>query len=338
MRVRALAFLIMVPLAAACGQRGDAGGSKAPALTVRAHRVEARPQTGYERVPGTVRPKLRAGIEAKISGRIERMNVREGESVKAGQLLAVLDLREIQAKLDQAQTAAEQAERDLKRYALLLRQKATTQAEYENVDAKARIARSAAAEAQTMLDYAKITAPFEGVVTRKLVDVGDLATPGRTILELEDPSALRFEANVPETLIGGLKMDLSCEIRISQLDKALSGRVAEIATTVDESSRSYLVKFDLPVAEALRSGQYGHATVPAHEEILLQAPVTTVVKRGQLELVFVIEQGQARLRIVRSGRVNGGQIEILAGVSAGEELVDGDVSQLRDGQRVEVRS
>lgn len=143
-----------------------------------------------EEVVGTVRPKLRSDIEAKVSGRIEQMRAVPGQLVKRGELLVQLDAREIQAKLDQATASRDQAESDLVRYTKLIAQHAITQQEFEASQSRARIARASVTEAETMLGYTKITAPFNGVITSKLSDVGDLAAPGRPLLKMEDPHQL----------------------------------------------------------------------------------------------------------------------------------------------------
>ena len=122
--------------------------------------------------------------------------------MQAGDLIAQLDSREIQARLDQALAMREQATRDLERARELFAQKITTQAEFDAVQARERVAAGAVTEIETVLGYTKIVAPFDGVVTRKLADVGDLAAPGQTDRRDGRSGALRFEADVPEALIG----------------------------------------------------------------------------------------------------------------------------------------
>jgi RND family efflux transporter MFP subunit len=254
--------------------------------------------------------------------------------VKAGDLLAQLDAREIQAKLDQARALRDQATRELERARKLFEQKITAQAEFDAVDARQRVAAGAATEAETAFGYSKIVAPFDGVVTRKLADVGDLAAPGKPIVEMEDPSALRFEAGVPETLIGSIQIGDKLPVRVSSLTVDLPGTVVEVAPVADSATRTFLVKLDLPSTEGLRSGQFGRVIVPTGKGETLWVPASAVVPRGQMETVFVEVNQHAQLRLVRTGKRTAKEIELLAGISAGESVVVEGAEQLGDGQPI----
>ncbi len=184
-----------------------------PTVQVRVQTVEAKLHAATEDVVGTVRARLHAALEAKVSGRLENMLVTPGRTVKAGELLAQLDAREIQARLDQALALREQSGRDTERLRGLLAQKAVSRQEFETVESGYRVADAAVTEAETMLGYTKIVAPFDGVVTRKFADVGDLATPGRPLLEIDNPKALRLEADVPESLINRVQLGATLSVR-----------------------------------------------------------------------------------------------------------------------------
>jgi RND family efflux transporter MFP subunit len=196
------------------------------------------------------------------------------------------------------------------------------------------VASGAAAEAETALGYTKIIAPFDGIVTRKLADVGDLAGPGKAILEMEDPSALRFEAGVPEAIIGDLKVGDKLPVRVSSITADVEGIVVEIAPAADAATRTYLVKLDLPPTTALRSGQFGRVIVPTGKSDAVWVPASAVVVRGQMETVFVAVDGHAQLRLVRTGKRTPNEVELLAGLSSGESVVTDGADQLHDGQRI----
>ena len=193
------------------------------------------------------------------------------------------------------------------------------------------------AEAQTLLGHAKIVAPFAGMITRKLADVGDLAAPGKLLLELEDPTALRLEADVPEALIDRLKTGARFKIRISSLTNELEGITSEITPVADPGSRTFLVKFDLPQAEGLRVGQFGRAQIPVGEGAALRVPASALIQRGQMELVFVATEGRAQLRLVKTGKRVGGEIEVVSGISAGEKVVSDGATNLTDGQPLTIK-
>lgn len=339
METRAASAVLACALTlAACGRKhAPTGNEGLPQADVRVAAVTNKARTGNEEVVGTVRPKLQAVIEAKVSGRIETLAVAPGQKVKAGELLAQLDAREIQAKLDQARAVRDQATRELDRARKLFEQKITSQAEFDAVQSRERVAAGAAVEAESALGYSKIVAPFDGVVTRKLADVGDLAAPGKPIVEMEDPGALRFEAGVPEALIADIKVGDKLAVRVSSMPADLQGVVVEIAPTADAATRTYLVKLDLPPAESLRSGQFGRVIVPTGKTDAVWVPASAVVVRGQMETVFVAVDQHAQLRLVRTGKRTPSEVELLAGISSGENVIVEGAAQLHDGQRITVK-
>jgi RND family efflux transporter MFP subunit len=285
-------------------------------------------------VVGTVRSKLRAAVEPKVSGRVLEYTAVPGEMVKAGDLLATLDAREIQAKVDQAKALLDQARRDFARQEKLIVTNATTRQEFDAAQARVKVGEAAVIEAETMMSYAKVTAPFDGVVTRKLADVGDLAMPGKPLLEMEAPTELRFEADLPEALLGSVKLGAKMKVRVSSVEKPLEAVVSEIAPVADAASRTFLVKLDLPAAEGLRTGQFGRVSVPVAEVMLLLVPQSAVMKRGQMELVFVVSDDKAALRLVKTGKSLNGEVEILSGLEEGEQVVTSDPVALAEGQPV----
>jgi membrane fusion protein, multidrug efflux system len=331
----AYAVLVMTGCGSKPGSRGRA--DSLPTATVRAQTLERRQRIATEEVVGTVRAKLRAVIEAKVSGKIERMLVVPGQKVRRGDLLASIEAREVQARLEQALAVRQQADGDLKRDASLLSQNILAQSQYDAAQSKSRVADATVSEAETLLGYTKVEAPFDGTITRKLADVGDLAAPGRALLELEDPRTLRLEADVPEAVVGTLALGDRLPVRVSAMATDLEGVVSEIAPAGDPGSRTFLVKLDLPVTSSLRAGQFGRVAVPVGGTSALRIPASAVVVRGQMELVFVVSEGKARLRIVKTGKRVGDDVELISGVEAGETLVTDNASDLVDGQPLQVR-
>ena len=323
-----------------CGHKREGSkdnSSSLPSAQVRVQKVESKSRPVTEEVVGTVRAKLHATLEAKLSGRIDKLPVVLGQWVKVGELVARLDAAEFNARLEQAQASLEQAERDWKRVSVLFEQQAVTRAEYDAAQSRQRVAKGATAEAKAMSSYVEVLAPFDGVVTKKWVDVGDLAAPGKPLVELEDPSALRLEADVPESLIARVRLGDKLPVRVALLSGGLEGVVSEIAPVSDSSSRTFLVKLDLPTSASLRSGQFARVAVPVDETSALRVPVGAVVQRGQMEMVFVETNRVAHLRLVKTGKRVGDEVELVSGVEAGERVVTEGAAQLRDGQAVEVK-
>lgn len=331
--------LLPILLLAACGKHepSHTAAPDLPAVTVKVHAAKLEPHVATEEVVGTVRSKLRAMVEAKISGRVLEYTATPGAMVKAGALLARLENQEIQAKVDQAKAMLDQAERDFARQKQLIASNATTRQDFDAADARVKVATAGVSEAETMFGYAKVTAPFDGVITRKLADVGDLAMPGKPLLEIEAPTALRFEADLPEAILDRITMGAKMQVKVASVSKPLEATVSEIAPVADPVSRTFQVKLDLPKADGLRTGQFGRVSVPVAEVKLLMVPKTSVIKRGQMELVFVAKDAKAALRLVKTGRALNGSIEVLSGLEEGEQVVISDVAKLADGQPVTIQ-
>jgi RND family efflux transporter MFP subunit len=181
-----------------------------------------------------------------------------------------------------------------------------------------------------------VRAPFAGVITAKLVNVGEAALPGRPLLILESRAASRFEAQVPETASAELAVGQPLPVRIDGLGRELQGRIAEIHPSSDDATRARLVKIDLPDTPGLRSGQFGRVLLATGRAVTVTVPSGAVVRRGQLETVFVVESGTARLRLVRCGREVDGRTPISSGLSGGENVALVGAAELVDGQRVQV--
>ncbi|MBE0540465.1 MAG: efflux RND transporter periplasmic adaptor subunit [Verrucomicrobia bacterium] len=320
-----------------CGKQAErATPERLPAVGVRVQTVESKSRLATEEVVGTVRARLRSVLEAKVSGKIDRMLVVPGQNVKTGEVLATIEAREVQARLDQALAVRQQAEADLKRFAALLEQKILAQAEFDAAESKFRVADGAVREAETLLSYTQVTAPFDGVITRKHADVGDLATPGRPLLEMEDARTLRLEADVPEAVIGRVALGDKLPVRIAALETEVEGIVSEISPAADPGSRTFLVKLDLPAQPGVRAGQFGRVAMPVGETSALRVPVSAVIQRGQMELVFVVRENQAQLRLVKTGKRIGTDVELVSGLEAGERIVVEGTAGLIDGQPVTI--
>jgi RND family efflux transporter MFP subunit len=336
---------VFLPIAAslalamsACHKAPYTSGAKPlPVVSVRVETIEVKPHPVTEEVIGTVRAKIRAAVEAKVSGRITRMAVDLGQPVSEGDLIAEIDAQEIKARLDQAVATREQAGQDLKRYTVLLEKQVAAKQEFDAAQARFRVADAAVKEAQAMLGYVEVRAPFAGVISRRLADAGDFASPGKPLVEIENPEVLRFEADVPEALIDRVRRGEDLSVRIPSIDGEIKGQVAEIAPSADPNSRTFLVRIDLPTVPGLRAGQFGRAAIPVGDALSLRVPASAVVARGQMEMVFLAENGVVRLRLVKTGKRIGDEIEVLSGVAQGERVVSEGAFGLSDDQPVSVQ-
>ncbi len=186
-------------------------------------------------------------------------------------------------------------------------------------------------------DYTRITAPFNGIVTTKAVEPGALANPGVPLLTLERDSGCRLEVSVDESRLPALRPGQPVTVTLETADRPIAARVSEIVPSVDAASRTYTVKIDLPAMANVRSGVFGRATFPMASRSVLTVPADALIERGQLQQLFVVEDSQARLRMITAGRRTGNQLEVLSGLTAGEKVIVPVPAGLADSARVEVR-
>lgn len=308
-----------------------------PPAEVEFLKVSSQPLAVTEDVVGTVRSETRANVESKVSGRVELIEVDLGHRVKEGDILARIDAREVKARLDRAMADRDQAKRDWERAKTLLERQVASRAEFDTAEARYRAAEAAYKEAEALLAYVEVRAPFSGVIARRMVNPGDFAQPGRALFEIESPESLRFEIDVPEALIDFLTTGAQIQVTIPSLRRTITGTVAEVAPAADSGSRTFPVRITLPAVTGLRAGQFGRASITVGEQPGILIPAAAFTVRGQMEMVFVRDGGAIRLRLVRAGKVDTDQVEILSGLRDGEEIVAAGVASLQDGQPVAAR-
>lgn len=178
--------------------------------------------------------------------------------------------------------------------------------------------------------YLEIVAPFAGVVTEKLVEVGAMAAPGVPLLRLEDTSAFRAEVTVDEARVADVAPGTAVTVVFDGAEAApIAATVAEVSRAVDADARAFLVKVPLPARDGVRSGSFVRVRFPVPARTALTVPADAVVRQGQVTSVFVVEDGVARLRLVR---LRGA--EVLAGLAAGDVVVTAPPPGLTDGRPV----
>ncbi|MBI3476426.1 MAG: efflux RND transporter periplasmic adaptor subunit [Acidobacteria bacterium] len=316
---------------------------------------------------GTVRAAQTSEASSQMMGNIVEIRAHEGDHVKRGQVLAVIDESQPRAAADRATAAdlaAQQqlvgadsdlalAESTLKRYQTLFEKKSVSPQEFDEVKARQQAAlahrdmakagqtqaQASLSQARTSLDYARIRAPFDGVVTEKKADSGTLASPGMPIFTVEDVHRYRLEATVNENDLRYVRTGQQVSVVIDALDNAgLKGKVVQIVPAADVESRTFLVKIDLPTDARLRSGLFGRAQFSRGERQALLIPRSAVVERGQLQGIYVLDQNKvASLRYITLGKVSGAEVEVLAGLQDGERLVAKPGAVDLNGKRIEVQ-
>ncbi len=284
-------------------------------------------------LPATVRPAERAVISAKLTGSIATLPWGLGQEVHPGEILLTLATPETEARVRQALAQLAEAERTTERERTLVTKGVNAPDSLRHAEDRLRFAQAGLAEAEALLAHATIRAPFAGVVTEKFVLPGDLATPGLPLLTLESTARLRAEGTVPEQAATALRLGDSLSVTLNDTSPPVAGTIEELSGAADAVSRSVLVKVALPPGTA-RSGQFARMRVVVGETDALLVPPTAVTLFGQMERIFVVSDGRAQLRLVKTGRVDRGRIEILSGVHAGETVILSPPASLREGAPV----
>jgi RND family efflux transporter MFP subunit len=286
---------------------------------------------------GTIRPLRRAALAAKVMGTITELPIVLGQRVHAGDLLLQISAAEISARVVQAQSQLNSARRDLERERDLLAKGASTADMVKGLEDRFAMTEALVHEAETMLGYAAIRAPFDGVVAKKFVDAGDLAAPGQSLLEIEGTDAFQVEVGVPDSLVSSLAAGQLLAVAVPATEVHFQGLVTEISSAADASVRTVLVKLTVPAEATVRSGQFAHVSLRGAPVRALLIPVSAVSLFGQIERVFVAgADRRAALRIVKTGAVHSDGIEILSGLDDGETIVVAPPATLREGQLLEV--
>jgi RND family efflux transporter MFP subunit len=254
--------------------------------------------------------------------------------VEKDEILVRLDDRDMKARVDQFKAALssatatrDQAKVDRERYAQAYAQGAATKIEFDRADlalknAEADVVRGTEAikEAQAALEYTVIRAPFAGIVVDKRVNIGDTVMPGQVLATLYDPTHMQLVASVREMLTERLKVGQAIGVRMETLKTACAGTVSEIVPEAQSASRTFQVKVTGPCPPGIYSGMFGRIVIPLDTEEVLVIPAATVSHVGQLDLVEVVNAGRLERRIVRLGRVLDNDVEVLSGLSEGEQV------------------
>ena len=318
-----------------CG-RGPAPASSSaePAIQVKTARAILATEPRFESVAGTVHSLARAQVSTKITGRVAQAEFVLGQTIAVGEPLVMLAADELNARVDQAQAALDQAENDHTREATLLSRGAATTDSVRSLDERRRMAGAALAEAKAMLGYTRVTAPFNGVITRKFVNAGDLASAGTPLFELEGIDQLRAEVEVPESLA---TIAPGASLTMLTGERRITGTLAEFSPASDPLSRTRLAKVSLPDNVSVHQGQFIRVFWPAGENALLTVPTNAIGTFGQMEQVFVVTDGKAVLRLVKTGLHDGSRVQILAGLDANETVILDAPASLHDGQAVTIQ-
>jgi membrane fusion protein (multidrug efflux system) len=292
--------------------------------------------TVIEPVSASVEAKQATLISSRTLARITAVLVRAGDSVEQGQLLLELEKDDVLARVQQSReqirgisARVKEASRNLKRVNELHAKGLTAAADLDkaqaNKDALAAQlagARRALQEAETAVDFTSIRSPIDGRVVDRFAEPGDTAAPGNKLLSLYNPLYLRIEARVREQLALQLSEGQALKVEVPTLNKVIDAVIEERVPAAEPGSRSLLVKARVEYDQDLLPGMYARLLVPAGSEEQVLIPADRVVQVGQLNIVWVLVNGQAQRRFIRMGRPVGADlVEVLAGVKDAELIL-----------------
>jgi membrane fusion protein, multidrug efflux system len=289
-------------------------------------------------VVGSVQPKKRTEVASQLLATVLEVRVRPGDRVKSGDPLVTLDDRELAAQQREMSASLVAAEADLvtrrgdyERVKKSRTAGTASEDEFGKVEGAYRVAEAQVTRSKEVISrlavqhtHTKIVATGSGLVADRFVDPGDLASPGKPLLIVYDPDDLELHANVPETLAPAVPVGMELAVRIDAAGLSAKGIVREIVPQAQQASRSVLVKITLPPAQSakpLLPGMFGRVEIPVGTVERLWVPRPAVIQIGQLDQVEVGNpDGTLTRRFVRTGEVVNGKVEILSGLSVGEQV------------------
>jgi RND family efflux transporter MFP subunit len=321
--------------------------------------VRPAPLDEFCEAPGTVKSKRMVSIASRVMGTITSLNVREGDTVKTGQVLMTIDDRDISRKLEAAESGYREALKAMEaskqnryladityqRYRKLYDEKVITLQEIDQIETQKRVAdieyeriqemvnrtKAGVSEAKVMHEFTKVTSPISGTVVEKKTELGNMAVPGMPLLTIEDTSSFRVEVPVDEGLSRRLRAGMPADVVIESIGQKLQGKITEIAPAVDPMSRTILVKIAV-TGTGLKGGLYARVRILTGEREAIALPVTAIVARGQLSGTYTVdERGVITYRILKLGMEHEGLIEVLSGLSANERVITEGVEKASDG-------
>ncbi|MFB3885694.1 MAG: efflux RND transporter periplasmic adaptor subunit [Thermodesulfobacteriota bacterium] len=397
----AIGLVSLTMMTAFCGKEGKPVIEKSAVVEgVRIETVKSSPVASDYEAVGTVRSRTTSVLSSKRVGHVMAVHVREGDRVRIGQVLIDIDDRDARAELQKAQAglreveeAQEEAEQNIRaaesakeaaeagrslarvtfnRYRALLEEKSASQQEFDEVQAKLRVAEAEVDRAEKVLQaliakkkqvqakmdqakadittaqvhvgYSQILCPLDGIVASKQAEVGLLAAPGVPLLTLEDHAHYRLEASVEDSMLKNIRLESPVRISIDAIGpQEFPCRVTEVVPASDPGSRSSTVKIDLFDGKGglighpiLRSGLFGKARFKIGEKEGLLVPQKAVFHRGQLVAVFVLDASNLlRLRLIQIGKQYADRVEVLSGLNEGERIVVEGVDRVKEGARVQ---
>jgi membrane fusion protein (multidrug efflux system) len=325
--------------------RAPAGGGPAPGAGGGRSNVPAAVTTAVVRSErlsqklealGNARANESVDISSKTSNVVTAVRFRDGERVRLGQVLVQLDDATTRADVAAAQAAVTESESQYNRSRELLNTQALSKSQFEQLEATLKSNRAKLQAAQARLQDTVIRAPFSGRVGLRRVSVGTLISPGDVITTLDDTSVIKLDFSVPESFVATLREGLSVRASAPAFPgRSFAGKVSSIDSRVDVNTRSVLVRALLANEDgALKPGMFLNVSLSKDDRETLVIPEEALTPEAEKQFVFVVADGKAQRREVRIGGRSPGNVEILAGLDAGDRVIVEGTQKVRHGAPV----
>ncbi len=334
------AALALVLFACGSGEKGVAGSGRAQSrYVVDVIEVRAAPLTDRLSTTGTLLPREAVTLQAEVSGIVREVAFEEAKPVESGAPLVLIDDSELQAQRASAAAELELRRALERRQRELLEAKAISEVEYEESVATLHIAEAGLRRVEAQLAKTRIVAPFAGVPGLRQVSPGAYLTPGTTITQFRDVSALKLDFSVPERYLPFLRTGVRVQFRVAGHSDPLEATITAIDPGIDRATRSALLRAELPnPGAALLPGAFAEVEVSLREiPNAILVPAIALIPGLKTQLVFVAEDGRAREREVSVGLRTAEGVQVTEGLRPGDLLITSGVLQLRDGLEVETR-
>ncbi len=288
---------------------------------------------------GTARANESLDVTAKVSNLVTAVRFAEGQQVRRGQVLIELDGREARAELAIAEAALSESRSQFNRSRELYTTHALSEAQLEQIEATLKANEARVAFARSRLSDTVISAPFAGRMGLRRVSVGSLINPGMVITTLDDTSTIKLDFTIPETLLSSVETGLGIVARsVAWPGEEFAGKVASIDSRVDPTTRSVTVRALLPNDRGmLKPGMFLTVLLTRGASNALLVPEQSLVPEQGNVFVFVVRDNRVEKRQVRTGERRVGEVQIVAGLAVGEQVVTEGTQKLRDGAPVTVQ-
>lgn len=331
-------WLLAALLAVVCSA-AEAQDKKSEVVPVEAAKVVAAPLSEQVTAIGTLLSDEAVTVSSEIPGRLKEIHFQEGQPVEKGAPLFTLDDSVYQAQLADAEAKLKLAEQTHKRTSQLFSNKYATAQSADESTSNVAVNTAAVELARVQLEKAHIVAPFSGIVGLRHVSVGEYITAGQALVNLEAIDPVKADFRVPEKFLPAIKVGQTILIKVDAFpDDNFEGKVYAIDPRLDVAGRSLLVRALVPNQERrLRPGLFARVTVLLQlKEDALTVPEQAIVPQGDSQFVFKIVDGKVQFTKVVIGTRREGRVEIIEGLTAGDQVVTAGQLKIRDGSAVSV--